>query len=310
MQYEKMQYEKNYDDKPKIKQKPIVIVKNNIKDKISRKKLKKYGKLYIRGNGFSFNNMSAFNQVFRLTENSKKKTIQNITNCYQEENPSRRGPGDPLDLSDFRGIFPCLEFNISSGIEKPIERIKKQIGESKKAESYMLFLTEENPSISSTDDDNNEISIIESFKDNGLIKSNCQIKLYGDLEHLSSEFIITPNFNGIIVCIQDNYEGNDIFKDLLDNIRGDKKTNLKNLKKIFDDIKKAVVDITFGSKSKKKRQDDTVINDRQIEKSRSRSHNSSGSGSGSSSGSSKKGKKTGSGKTKKKSRMGRSPHKR
>ena len=265
-----MQYEKNYDDKPKIKEKPIVIVKNNMKDKISRKKLKKYGKLYIRGNGFSFNNMLAFNQVFRLTENSKKKTIQNITNCYQEENPSRRGPGDPLELSDFRGIFPCLELNTSSGIEKPIERIKKQISESKKAESYMLFLTEENPSISSTDDDNNEISTIESFKDNGLIKTNCLIKLYGDLQHLSSEFIITPNFNGIIVCIQNNYDGNDIFKDLLDNIRGDKKTKFNNLKKLFDDIKKAILNICCDFKSKKKtvkrRQHDGRKDDKQKKK--------------------------------------------
>lgn len=299
-----MEYEKNYDDKPKS---PVVIVKNNIKDKISIKKLKKHGKLYIRGNGFSFDNMSAFNRVFRLTENSKKKTIKNITNCYQEENPSRRGPGDPLELSEYRGIFPCLEFNINSGIEKPIERIRKQIGESKKAESYMLFLTEENPSISYTDDDNNEISTIESFKDNGLIKTNCQIKLYGDLQHLSSEFIITPNFNGIIVCIQNNYQGNDIFKDLLYNIRGDEKTNFKNLNKIFHDINEAIVNTTFGSKSKKKtvkrRQHDGRKDDSSKKKSRSRSYSSSrsssGSSSGYSSGSSSKKKKHASGKTKK-----------
>jgi hypothetical protein len=237
---------------------------SNTSLKKSLKSLLDNGKLYIRGNTFSFRNIQHFNHVFTLTDISKKKTIQDITNCFDDSSSKKRKPDDPLELEQFSGIFPCLELNIidtpDSNIEGPITRIKRQIGHARNAESYMLFLTEEDPKKSHIDGNNNEISNIESFGVNGLIGTNCNIKLPGGLQYLSSEFIITPYFKGIIICIQKNYTQDNDLNVLLKLIQGER-IHINNSKNMLDNIKKLITSTSIfwdedeHEKTSKKRKD-------------------------------------------------------
>ena len=160
----------------------------------------KKGKLYLRGNNFTFSSIADFNQRFTLSDNSKQKTVQEITNCYDASLDGTRR--DTLDEIEYKGLFPCLELNAQSGISKIISRIKDQVGPAA-LKSFLLFFTLDEPMKSQINNEGKEITRVTEFDAdptfNGIIQTDCNAKLVGGLQHASSETIITPRFRGMIL---------------------------------------------------------------------------------------------------------------
>ena len=76
--------------------------------------LNQKGKIYIRGNKFEIEDISQFNQQFKLTEKSKEKTVQNITNCKDALESDMTTRFDSLNYDEYQGLYPCFELNKKS----------------------------------------------------------------------------------------------------------------------------------------------------------------------------------------------------
>ena len=174
-------------------------------------------RIYIRGNNYT-QTLGDFQKQFKLSEKSKKKTIQEITNCYDYS--SETHACHTLDRDSYQGLYPCLELNPhSSNLSDIISRIKSHVGAGA-LKSFFLFLSDKSPVSSDINQDLSypkEITTIEGFEDthkfskfHGIIQTNCRAKLPHGYDHASSEVIITPRFDGVIVYVSLKYRSNDM----------------------------------------------------------------------------------------------------
>ena len=226
---------------------------------------KKGGNLFIRGNTYT-NSKQDFQQQFRITQLSGKKSIQNITNCYDFDSTSAnvRGPHEPLNKSEYQGIYPTLRLNQESGITNVIRRIKSQLGEGGNIKSFFIFFSPDEPEpVPERDDDNSKETntINQLYSDttyNGITQANCQAKLSNGFEFNSDEIIITPKFKGLIVYVDlsQQFQKNtplEFFRKRLSNeISNDKSDNATVIEQLKQELMQMISCSTGGKKKSRK----------------------------------------------------------
>ena len=184
------------------------IIYSNLSNIEDCEKLKNNGKFYLRGNNFTVNNVREFQtQLFQLSEKSKNKTVQNVTNCYDAEKDGDTQRKDNLEFNEYKGIFPTLGLNDKSDLNDTILKIKGHVGEAK-LKSFFLFFSYDDALISDKED-NKEITKIKEFYDKenfrGIIETDCKAKLNQNNQHSGIEYLITPGFRGIIIYSKVDY---------------------------------------------------------------------------------------------------------
>lgn len=177
------------------------IIYSNLSNIDDCEKLKRNGKFYLRGNNFLVNNVRKFQtQLFILSEISKNKTVQNVTNCYDAGETTEIKHN--LEIGEYNGIFPTLGLHDKSNIDDILLKIKKHVGEGA-LKSFFLFFSYDEPLISEKNDDDKEITKIKEFYDKnnfrGIIETDCRAKLNQNNQHSGTEYLITPGFRGMII---------------------------------------------------------------------------------------------------------------
>ena len=177
------------------------IIYSNLSNIDDCEKLKSNGKFYLRGNNFLVNNIHQFqSQLFMLSENSRNKTVQKVTNCYDAGESTEIKHN--LEIGDYNGIFPTLGLHDKSNLDNIILKIKKHVGEGA-LKSFFLFFSYDEPLMSEKNDDDKEITKIKEFYDKpnfrGIIETDCKAKLTQNNQHSGTEYLIIPGFRGMII---------------------------------------------------------------------------------------------------------------
>ena len=139
---------------------------------------------YLRFNKFAFKDDNEIQRFLTYNDISKTKTVREVINCHNPETSTATAVIDHLDKEEYQGLIPTFK------LEPETINILKIYNS--KPKTIMFFITTAEENIIGLDDKISDFTF-------GTISTDCEFIPKDTIRQ--RETIITPNFNGVIICI-------------------------------------------------------------------------------------------------------------
>lgn len=177
-------------------------------------------KIYMRFNTFELNDIQEIGQFLTFNDVSKEKTVREATNCYPPDPDSPRIAISSLKRDEFQGIVPSFKLTPTT-----ISILNDYSQKAGSPNSVMIFITNRESYNISEEDLEKKVS---NFSE-GTINADCP-----HVETDLTETLITPNFNGVIIYINNKESSSSLLKYIREEI--DNKQEIRNDNKLKKNI--------------------------------------------------------------------------